>query len=313
MPARCSACPSPGGGAFAVSGAVLPIQERRSLAIFLMLGAFLCFTLIDTCAKWLVLSGMPPLEVAFVRYAGHLAIMAGLVPPSGWRTVMRTGAPGIALMRAGFLAGATILNFFSVRYLPLSVTSTIFFTTPLWICLLGGPLLGERIGPRRAAAVVIGFAGILVVTRPGLGAMHWAAILSLGAALSAALYFMLTRKLAGVDSTATQQFYAAAVGTAILAAPALLVWEWPQAPADWLAFLAIGGFGWAGHQITVIAHRMAPATTLAPFVYLQLVFMAGAGWIVFGNVPDIWVLIGAAIVVASGLFIWMRERRLERR
>ena len=296
-----------------MSGAVLPAEERRSLAIALMLGAFLCFTLIDTCAKWLVVSGMPPLEVAFVRYAGHLLIIAGMIPPRSWPATLRTGAPGIALLRAGFLAGATILNFFAVRYLPLSVTSTIFFTTPLWVCLLGGPLLGERIGPRRAAAVVIGFAGILVVTRPGLGVMHWAAILSIGAALFAALYFMLTRKLAGIDSTATQQVYSAAVGTAILAVPALVVWTWPVTAADWFAFIAIGFFGWAGHQITIIAHRLAPATTLAPFVYLQLIFMTAAGWIVFGTVPDIWVFVGAAIVVASGLFIWLRERRLEQR
>ncbi len=296
-----------------MSGAVLPTEERRNLGIALMLCAFFCFTMIDTSARWLVTSGMPPLEVSFVRYAGHLFIMAALVPPLQWRLVLRSRARTVALLRAGCLAGATILNFFAVRYLPLSVTSTIFFTTPLWVCLLGGPLLGERIGPRRAAAVVIGFAGILVVTRPGLGAVHWAAILSLGAALFAAFYFMLTRRLAGIDSTATQQFYAATVGTLLLLVPAVLDWQWPVAAADWLAFAAIGCFGWAGHQITVIAHRMAPATTLAPFVYLQLVFMAAAEWTVFGTEPDLWVFAGAVIVVASGLFIWMRERQLERR
>ncbi len=296
-----------------MSGSVLPAEERRNLGIALMLAAFLCFTGIDASARWLVTSGMPPLEVSFVRYTGHLLIMAALVRPADWRSVIRTGAPVLALLRAGVLAGATILNFFAVRYLPLSVTSTIFFTTPLWVCLLGGPILGERIGPRRAAAVAIGFAGILVVTRPGLGAVHWAAILSIGAALFAAFYFMLTRKLAGIDSTATQQFYAALFGTVVLAVPALLDWHWPVAPADWFAFAAIGVFGWAGHQITVIAHRMAPATTLAPFVYSQLIFMTAAEWTVFGTEPDGWVFVGAAIVVAAGLFIWMRERQLEQR
>ncbi len=296
-----------------MSGTVLPAEERRNLAIGLMLGAFLCFTGIDTGARWLVTSGMPPLEVSFVRYAGHLLIMAALVRPADWPTVARTNAPVVALLRAGCLAGATICNFFAVRHLPLSVTSTIFFTSPLWVCLLGGPLLGEKIGPRRAAAVAIGFAGILVVTRPGLGAVHWAAILSIGAALFAALYFMLTRKLAGIDSTATQQLYAAVFGTVVLAVPALLDWHWPISAAGWVAFAAIGVFGWAGHQITVIAHRMAPATTLAPFVYSQLIFMTAAEWTVFGTEPDIWVFVGAAIVVAAGLFIWMRERQLERR
>ena len=295
-----------------MTASVLPAEERRSFGIALMLAAFFCFTMIDTCAKWLVLSGLPPLEVAFVRYAGHLAIMLALVAPGNWRAVARTNAPTVAILRGGFLAGATILNFFALRHLPLTVTSAIFFTSPLWICALGGPMLGERIGPRRAAAVVIGFAGILIITRPGLGAMHWAVLLSIGASLCASLYFIQTRRLAGVDSTATQQFYAAGIGTLTLAAPALLDWSWPAASAGWLAFAAIGVFGWAGHQITVIAHRMAPATTLAPFVYLQLIFMTAAGWFVFGSVPDIWVFVGAAVVVASGLFIWMRERRLER-
>ncbi|NNG05883.1 MAG: DMT family transporter [Inquilinus sp.] len=292
--------------------AVLPVEERRGFAIALMLVAFLCFTMIDTCAKWLVLSGLPPLEVAFIRYAGHLLIIAGLVGPRDWRGVARTNAPLVAVLRGGFLAGATIFNFFALRYLPLSVTSAIFFTVPLWICLLGGPMLGEWIGPRRATAVAVGFAGILIVTRPGLGAMHWAVLLSIGASLCASLYFLQTRRLAGIDSTPTQQVYAAGIGTLALAAPALLDWSWPGDLVGWLAFAAIGGFGWAGHQITVIAHRMAPATTLAPFVYLQIIFMTGAGWIVFGTVPDVWVFVGAAVVVASGLFIWMRERRLER-
>lgn len=291
---------------------VLPAEDRRGFAIALMLAAFFCFTMIDTCAKWLVLAGLPPIEVAFIRYAGHLAIMAALVAPRDWRSVVRTNAPTVAVLRGAFLAGATILNFFSLRYLPLSVTSAIFFTVPLWICLLGGPMLGERIGPRRATAVVIGFVGILVVTRPGLGALHWAVMLSIGASLCASLYFIQTRRLAGIDSTRTQQLFAAGIGTLALAVPALLDWSWPATLVGWLTFGAIGAFGWGGHQITVIAHRMAPATTLAPFVYLQLIFMTGAGWIVFGTVPDVWVFVGAAIVVASGLFIWMRERRLER-
>ena len=288
------------------------MEDRRGLAIALMLAAFLCFTLIDTSAKWLVLSGLPSPVVAFIRYAGHLAIMAALIAPRDLGRVARSRAPVAALLRGGFLAGATILNFFALRYLPLAVTSAIFFTVPLWVCLLSGPLLGERIGPRRAAAVVIGFLGILVVTRPGLGALHWATLMSLGSALCGALYFIQTRRLAGIDSTATQQLYAAAIGSLALAVPALLNWQWPTATLDWIAFAAIGAFGWAGHQITVIAHRMAPASTLAPFVYLQLVFMTAAGWLVFGDVPDVWVYVGAAIVVASGLFIWMRERRLER-
>lgn len=291
------------------SRAVMPLEDRRLRAIGLALGAFLAFTGIDTCAKWLVLAGLPTAEVVFVRFLVHLALVVATGLLAG-ETLLRTGRPGTVMLRGAFLLGGTVLNFWALGYLPLATTSSIFFTSPLWICLLSIPLLGERVGPRRWAAILIGFTGILLVTRPWSGAVHWAVLLSLGAAFCAALYAILTRRLAGQDSTAVQQFYAAGIAALGTAPLALSAWAWPQDPVTWLAFGLVGAFGWAGHQLLTIAHRFAPATVIAPFVYVQILYMTLSGWMIFGDMPDGWVVAGAGVVMASGLYIWLRERNL---
>jgi drug/metabolite transporter (DMT)-like permease len=290
---------------------VAPIEDRSLRGIALMLAALLAFTGIDTCAKWLVLAGLPTTEVVFVRYLGHLLLVMALALPRG-EGFVRAGNPGAVLVRGAFLLFSTILNFIALGYLPLTMTAAIFFSSPLWICLLSIPLLGEEVGPRRWAAMIVGFLGVLVVTRPWSGQVHWAALLSIGAALCGAFYSILTRKLAGRDSTATQQFYAALIATIGMAPLALPAWTWPSGAAGWFAFLAIGVFGWAGHQILIIAHRYAPASTLAPISYVQILYMTASSWLIFAQPPDAWVLVGAAIVALSGLYIWLRERALSR-
>jgi drug/metabolite transporter (DMT)-like permease len=282
------------------------------MAIVLSLLALLTFTGIDTCAKWLVQAGLPIPEVVFVRYVVHLALVLVLALMAGeglWRTENR----GLALLRGGALLFSTVMNFWALSYLPLATTASILFTSPLWVCLLSIPMLGESVGPRRWVAIGVGFLGILVVTRPLSGSAHWAMLLSMAASVSVALYSILTRKLAGRDSTATLQFYAALIATLGTAPLALGDWRWPSDAPGWLALGLIGIFGWGGHQLLTVAHRYAPASVLAPFVYVQIVYMTASGWIIFGDVPDGWVLTGAGIVVASGLYIWLRERQLARR
>jgi drug/metabolite transporter (DMT)-like permease len=181
---------------------------------------------------------------------------------------------------------------------------------PLILCALSVPFLGEHVGWRRWTAIVIGFIGILIIVHPGTSAFHPAALLGVCAAFCSALYFMFTRKLAGVDSTATQQFYGNVIATLILTPFALAHWVWPTRPIDWAVFVFIGVVGYAGHQFSTIAHRFAPASTLAPFAYLQIIFMALSSWLIFRQLPDIWLYIGAPIVIGSGLYIWLRERAL---
>ncbi|MEM9097078.1 MAG: DMT family transporter [Pseudomonadota bacterium] len=292
-----------------MSGELKPVEDRRLVAIALMVGAFLCFTGIDTTAKWMVTRGMPVVEAVFVRYLGHFIMVVAISAPAlGW-ALTRSNTPKITVARAMFLMVSTACNFAALQYLPLSLTMSIFFAAPLIVCALSIPILGETVGWRRWAAICVGFLGVLIVVRPGIGDVHWAAIFSLCATTCASVYFVLTRKVAGRDTTEVQQFYAAGLATLCLAPFALPVWQWPQG-IDWLPFLLIGFFGWLGHQLLIIAHRFAPASVLAPFVYLQLIFMVASGWIFFADIPDFWVMIGAAVVMASGLYIWLRERQL---
>jgi drug/metabolite transporter (DMT)-like permease len=289
--------------------AVASVEDRTLQAIGLVLAAFLAFTGIDSCAKWLVLHGVPAVEAAFARYAVHLAIVVAIGVAAGERLWV-TANLGAVSLRALVLLGSTVLNFLAVFYLPLTITSALMFSAPLWICLLSIPLLGEEVGWRRWVAMLVGFGGILIVARPWTGELHPAVGLSLGAALCAAFYAILTRRLAGRDSTNTQQFYAGLIATLGVAPLALFDWRWPEGAGSWVAFGLIGVFGWGGHQLLTIAHRYTPASTLAPFSYFQIVYMTASSWVIFAQPPDRWVIVGAAVVAASGLYIWLRERAL---
>lgn len=292
--------------------ATAPTEDRRLAAILMMLVAFLIFTGIDTSAKWLVQAGIPATEVVFVRYAAHLAIALGFILPREGLRLFHTRAPMLEILRGLFLVASTFFNFFALKYLPLTVTVSIFFAAPLAICALSVPLLGEKVGIRRWSAIGVGFLGVLIVTRPWGASFHWSMGLALCALCCASMYFVMTRKLADVDSAGTQQFYGSLVAV-VAALPLLsLGWAWPSAPADWLAFVLIGIFGWAGHQLAVVAHRLAPASVLAPFVYIQIIYMTASSWLIFHTPPDIWVLTGAAVVMGAGLYVWLRERQLAR-
>ena len=286
-------------------------EDRRGLAILMMLVAFACFTLLDSSAKWLVTTGMSPWAAVFARYAVHLAIVALLIVPSQGTHSLDSKAPVRETVRALLLLASTICNFMAVQYLPLTLTSTIFFSIPIFVCVLSIPLLGETVRARRWIAIGIGFVGILIVTRPWAATFHWAMIFAVTAAICASLYQILTRMLAGVDSTNTQQFYAALVATIGVAPMAYMHWQTPDGAVAWALFAAMGLFGWLGHQMLTVAHRYAPASLLVPFVYVQLFFMTASSWIVFSQPPSVWILAGAPIIIGSGFYIWWRERQLK--
>lgn len=295
-----------------VHGTTIAQQEdRRGLAIMMMLIAFACFTLLDSSAKWLVTTGMSPWAAVFARYAVHLAIVAMLIVPSQGTHSLDSKAPVRETLRALLLLASTICNFMAVQYLPLTLTSTIFFSIPIFVCVLSIPLLGETVRARRWIAIGVGFVGILIVTRPWAATFHWAMAFAVTAAICASLYQILTRMLAGVDSTNTQQFYAALVATIGVAPMAYMHWQTPEGALAWGLFIAMGLFGWLGHQMLTVAHRYAPASLLAPFVYVQLFFMTASSWIVFSQPPTVWILAGAPIIIGSGFYIWWRERQLK--
>jgi drug/metabolite transporter (DMT)-like permease len=295
-----------------MSSTPLPRTERPLLGIGFVLIAFVLFTVLDASAKWLGQAGLPTQEVVLVRYGVHFMLMLVIFLPRERIALVRTRSPILEVVRALCLLGSTVCNFLAIQYLPLTTTASIMFTMPLIICLISIPLLGEHVGWRRWTAIIIGLIGVLVIIRPGTSAFHPAAILSLLAATCGAGYSLLTRKLAGIDSSWTQNFYAAGVATLCIAPFAFQMWVWPLDWRSWLAFGIIGVAGFVGHLFVTEAHRFAPASTLAPFAYTQIVWMTIASWLLFNQPPDSAIYIGAPIVILSGLYIWLRERALHK-
>lgn len=285
-------------------------QDRRLFAIGLALVTYIFFAICDTCAKWMALSGMPPTQVAFGRYFLQFAFMAGFLLPQLGLASFRTRRPLLQILRGFGLLGMTAFNFFALLYLPLTVTSSIMFGMPLLITALSVPFLGEHVGWRRWVAILVGFVGIIIIIQPWDASFHWAIFLSLGSVLSAGLYFILTRKLTATETTASLQLYAGLVGTVCLLPFAVAVWVWPDGPLSWLIFLGVGIAAMIGHQISIVAHRYAPASVLAPFAYSQIVWMTLSSWLIFSQPPTVWLFVGGPIVIGSGLYIWMRERTL---
>ncbi len=289
-----------------------PQEHRPARAVVLMLVTFLLFACMDTAAKWLVTHGVDPLQVSFVRYAGHFALMIVLFAPRERMAMVATKAPGWEVLRSLALLGSTLFNFGALVYLPLTVTVAIFFATPLMVCALSIPILGERVGLRRWAAILVGFAGVLIITRPWSAAFHWAMLLSLGALVSTAMYFISTRRLAGVDTNVAMQTYSSGLATVILAPIALWVWAPPPSALHWGLLAGLAALGLISHTLATLAHRFAGASTLAPTVYAQIVYITLLSFVVFGTVPDGQTVAGTAVIVASGLYLWLRERQLGR-
>lgn len=288
---------------------VEPIIHEPLRGILLMVCAVSTFSLLDTTAKYLVQS-YPVGQVVWARYVGHVVLAAALLLPLHGRGLLVTQRPGLQVLRSLFLFGSTCANFGALQFLQLAETSSILFSTPFMVAMLAVPLLGEHIGPRRWAAIGIGFFGVLIVIRPGLGLVHWAASLSLLCALFGACYQISTRKLAGVDRAVTTQFYSALIGAVAITPLVPFVWQTP-AFKDGLLMVCLGALGGFGHWLLILAHRLAPAPILAPFSYVQLLPMILLGYLVFGDFPDSWTLIGAGIVLSSGLYLLYRERKMK--
>jgi drug/metabolite transporter (DMT)-like permease len=183
------------------------------------------------------------------------------------------------------------------------------FSTPFLVALLAGPLLGEWISLERWIAISIGFLGVVLVMRPGLGGIHPAAILTVIGTVLYALYIISTRVLARTDSTETTLFYSNVVGLLGTSVMLPFVWTAPRTIMVGVMMVAIGAFGAIGHFLLIAGHRLAPAPVLAPFIYTQLVWMVGLGYFVFGDVPHHYTLLGATVVIGSGLYLLFREGR----
>lgn len=282
--------------------------RNRLTGIGLVSLTYVMFALLDGSAKWLV-QGMPVIIVVWLRFVTQTLLVSALLLPLRGRALVRTRHLRWHVLRGLMFCAMTGGNFWALQFLQLTVTAAIFFTVPILIALMSAPLLGERMDAKRWAAILVGFAGVLIIVRPGSAAFHPAMLLSMGNAVLYAAFNLMTRKLAAYDPPETIQFLPALVASVALAPFALATWQSPPGALEWLVLCMMGVFGGTGHTLLAAAHRYAPASTLAPFLYQQILYMALFGYLVFGNVPDAAVWAGAAIVVSSGLYLFARERR----
>ncbi len=288
-----------------------PPRDGAAFGILLLLGAVSCFACLDASAKWINLSG-DPVQTAAIRYAVSFLFVAAVcgpwAPAGSARRVGASRSPALQVGRGLLVVAATLTSFFALRRLPLTQATAITFAAPLITALLAGPVLGEWPGRHRLAAVAVGFAGVLLITRPWSGALDAAMLLAGLTALFNSGYAMATRLLAPRDPPLTTLFWTGAVGAAVTLPALPLVWRAPSDARVWVALLGLGLFGALGHWLMILAHRRAPASTLAPFFYAQLVGAVVLGRLVFGTLPDRWTLAGAAVVTGSGLYLLHRER-----
>lgn len=289
----------------------MPRRDGAASGILLLLGAVSCFAGLDASAKWINLVG-DPVQTAALRYVVSFLLVAAVcgpwVPAGSPRHVGSSRSPALQVARGLLVVAATLTSFFALRRLPLAQATAITFAAPLITALLAGPLLGEWPGRHRLAAVAAGFAGVLVITRPWSGSLDTAMLLAGLTALFNSGYAMATRRLAMRDPPLTTLFWTGGVGAAVMLPALFVVWRTPADGRVWTALFGLGFFGALGHWLMILAHRRAPASTLAPFFYAQLVGAVALGWLVFGNLPDRWTLAGAAVVTGSGLYLLRRER-----
>lgn len=285
-------------------------------AIGLMVAAVSLFSALDTSAKYLVTrEGLGVGQVVWVRFVGQFVLLLVLVPAFGImsaKALFTTSRLRLQLLRSVLMVGTTAFNFLALQHLRLDQTITIVFLAPLVVAVLAGPLLNEWIGSRRLVAVLVGFAGVLVAVRPGFGAVPPAVLYAFAAMLVYALFMLLTRYMAHVDPPLVTLFYSMFVGTFAAAPFALADWHTPPDVFSLVLLCCLGILGGVGHWLFLHAYRLAPASTVAPFLYVQLLTMVACGFVVFGDLPDLWTLAGAALIVASGVYLVHREHRLAR-
>ena len=281
--------------------------RNRLTGIGLVSGAYLLFSLLDGSAKWLV-GSMPLIMVVWLRFAMHALIAGAVLFPLRGAALVRTRHLRWHVLRSLMFIAMTGINFWALQYLQLTVTASIFFSVPIIIALVGATVFKERLDAGRWGAIIVGFAGVLVIIHPWSAEFHPAMLVSVVNAILYSFFMMMTRRLAAYESPETIQ-YLPAVGATIGLAPfAFAAWEAPDTPLEWTVACMLGALGGIGHYLLALAHRYAPASVISPFLYQQVIYMALFGYLVFGDVPSASLWTGAAIVIASGLYLFARER-----
>ena len=309
----------PPAAAVRLDSAPLPLPEKKPAArkaparadhpfkgIALILASTVFLGASDVTAKYLSAT-LPSIEIAWIRFLTFALIMSPAMFPGSPLFALRTERLGLQLMRGAALLGSSLFFISGLRYLPIAEASATGFVAPLFVTALSIFFLSEKVGVRRWLATAVGLMGVLIILRPGTSAFHAAAFFPLVSALAWACTLILTRMMSGREHVLTTMTYSSIAGLCILSVLVPFVWVTPT----WhdIAFgVFIGVASTAGQWIVVLAFRYADASVLAPFSYTQLLWVSLLGFLVFGEVPDIWTVTGAVFIVGSGLYTAHRER-----
>lgn len=289
----------------------LKVQPSALAGIALVTAASACFASLDTTTKY-VTASVPLLMALWVRYFFQAVVTTAAVLPARGRNVWRTRHLPWQLVRGMLLLTSSLLAFLSLRYLPVGEFTAIVMITPLVITLLAATLLKEHVSPLRWLLVAGGFAGTLIIIRPGGGTFGWSSLLPLALVASNAWFQVLTSKLARTEDPVTMHLYTGWTGTVV--ATFALPFAWAALPNPWLwaGLCLMGLLGTVGHFMLILAYYRAPAATLTPYLYTQIAFAMIGGVLVFSHVPDHLSLAGIGMIAfcgAAGAWLTVRERR----
>lgn len=250
------------------------------------------------------------LQVSWARAFGHVLFMLAFFVPRFGLRMLRTRRLGRHLVRSACLFISNLSYFFAIGFIPLGKAASINMTGPLMVAALAWPMLGERTTPGRVLAVFAGFLGVLVIIRPGTEVFHWAALFVIFSALMNGFYQIYTRAISDTEAPETSAIYSSIVGAFGMLLVLPFVWRTPADLADLALFFSMGALGAISHYFVALALGFAPANIVTPFQYVQMVGSVLVGYLMFGDLPDALTWAGAAIVIASGLYIgWSQTRR----
>lgn len=283
-----------------------PPEHRLAGAAWMLLGAS-CIAIVDGIAKYLspTINGVQVVW-GYVGASLIFLLAVNLARGESLVSLARSRRPWLQLARAASLVCSLSALFVSLRYLPLAVATTVSFTAPLIIVALSGPILGERVGAARWAAVAVGMLGALLVVRPGSDVFAWASLLTLLGAFFFALFNIATRMLGGFDRPLTTVLYTFVVSTTIVSLAMPAVWVTPTTP-QWLLFAVSGLLGFVAHFSMARSLTLADASAVAPLHYVRLLWAIAIGVLVFRETPDAWTLAGGTLIVASGIYVVSRS------
>lgn len=289
-------------------------EDRILQGIGLMCLYVALIVTVNASGKVLATEEYHPHQVVFFRHGVAFLLMLVLFAPRHGPSILVPRRPGLQILRGLCAIISSILYFTGLAHLPLATAAAISFTSPLLVTALSVPLLREAVGPRRWAAVAVGFAGAMIVIRPaGFGPGDWAAFFIVGSASFGALYQIMTRKLAGQDHAETTNIWSGMVGTVVATVLVIFVWRTPTEIHVWVLLVGMGLTGGIAHFLLTKAFERGPAALLSPFNYLQLIGAALLGFILYRDLPDAWTWVGAGVIVAAGLYIAHREGVARRR